>query len=122
LPIRSHAHGHALEDRSIAADNSIMTTDSDTSARDCSKTWWLYLLACEDGRTYAGSALDVHARFKLHVLGKAAKFTRANRPISILGAQAFASKSEVLKAEHALKQLERAEKLAWALRNPAPTT
>jgi putative endonuclease len=30
------------------------------------KVWWLYLLACNDGRTYAGIALDVAARFRLH--------------------------------------------------------
>jgi putative endonuclease len=25
--------------------------------------WWLYLLVCRDGRTYAGIATDVAARF-----------------------------------------------------------
>jgi putative endonuclease len=76
--------------------------------------WWLYLLACEDGRTYAGIALDVHARFALHAAGKGSRFTRANKPVKILGAQSFATKSAALKAEHALKQLERPQKLAWA--------
>lgn len=76
--------------------------------------WWLYLLACEDGRTYAGIALDVDARFKAHASGKGAKFTRANRPVRILGAQSFATRSEALKAEYALKCLEPAAKLKWA--------
>ena len=78
------------------------------------ETWWLYLLACKDGRTYAGIALDVAARFALHVSGKGAKFTRANPPREILGAQAFTSRSEALKAEYALKQLDRAGRLKWA--------
>lgn len=85
--------------------------------------WWLYLLACEDGRTYAGIALDVNARFAAHAAGKAARFTRANKPLRILGARSFATKSEALKAEHALKQLDRPAKLAWARRwtfSPAP--
>jgi putative endonuclease len=77
-------------------------------------TWWLYLLACQDGRTYAGIALDVHARFQRHVLGRAAKFTRSNRPLKILGAQSFATRSEALKAEYALKRLKKAAKLEWA--------
>lgn len=77
------------------------------------KTWWLYLLACKDGRMYAGVALDVAARFELHVSGKGAKFTRANPPREILAAQAFASRSEAQKAEYALKQLDRAAKLEW---------
>ena len=78
------------------------------------KTWWVYLLVCQDGRTYAGIALDVSARFEAHCAGKGSKFTRANRPVSILGMQPFASKSAALKAEYALKQLERTDKLAWA--------
>jgi putative endonuclease len=79
-------------------------------------SWWVYLLACVGGRTYAGIARDVDARFRAHVAGKAAKFTRANRPLRVLGAQEFPTRSEALKAEYALKQLRRPEKLAWARR------
>lgn len=77
------------------------------------KTWWLYLLACKDGRMYAGIAIDVAARFELHVSGKGAKFTRANPPRKILAAREFASRSEAQKAEYALKQLDRTAKLQW---------
>ena len=80
--------------------------------------WWVYLLLCRDRRTYAGTALDVRARFLKHVNGKASKFTRANRPVTILGATAFPTKSAALKAEYALKQLSRVEKLAWARAHP----
>ncbi|MDB6082983.1 MAG: hypothetical protein JWN43_864 [Gammaproteobacteria bacterium] len=80
------------------------------------RCWWLYLLACRDGRTYAGIATDVASRFAAHSNGKGAKFTRSNPPVRVLGAQAFASKSEALKAEAALKKLDRTEKLAWAQR------
>jgi len=78
------------------------------------RRWWLYLLACRDGRTYTGIATDVAARFELHRSGKGAKFTRSNPPVRILATCAFASKSEALKAEAALKKLNRAAKLAWA--------
>ncbi|HMN46814.1 MAG TPA: GIY-YIG nuclease family protein [Povalibacter sp.] len=78
------------------------------------RSWWLYLLACEDGRTYAGIAIDVDARFRAHAAGKGAKFTRSNRPVRVLGARAFASKSEALKAEAALKRMSKEQKLAWA--------
>jgi putative endonuclease len=77
------------------------------------KTWWLYLLACKDGRMYAGIALDVDARFELHRSGKGAKFTRANPPQRVLAAQSFPSRSAALKAEYALKQLDKTAKLAW---------
>ena len=94
-------------------------TRSDTRSDNRSdKTWWLYLLACADGRTYAGIALDVAARFRLHAAGKASKFTRANRPVRVLGAQPFASRSLALQAEYALKQLKKPAKLRWARRWP----
>jgi putative endonuclease len=80
--------------------------------------WWLYLLVCRDGRTYAGIATDVAARFAAHSSGKGAKFTRANPPVRVLGAQAFASRSEALKAEAALKKLNRTARLAWAWKCP----
>jgi putative endonuclease len=76
--------------------------------------WWLYLLVCRDGRTYAGIATDVAARFTAHSSGKGAKFTRSNPPVRVLGTQAFASKSEALKAEAALQKLNRTQRLAWA--------
>ena len=76
--------------------------------------WWVYLLMCRDGRTYTGIATDVAARFAAHSSGKGAKFTRSNPPVRVLGSRAFATKSEALKAEAALKKLERDEKLAWA--------
>jgi len=83
---------------------------------EAAKVWWLYLLACTDGRTYTGIALDVPARFRAHAAGKGAKFTRANPPVQILGAQPFADRSQAQQAEYALKQLERLDKLRWAQR------
>jgi putative endonuclease len=83
-------------------------------------TWWLYLLFCTDGRTYAGIAIDLDARFRLHLAGKGAKFTRANPPLKILGAQAFADKGAALRAEYTLKQLSKADKLCWAQQWPLP--
>ena len=81
-------------------------------------TWWLYLLACKDGRTYAGIAIDVDERFRVHASGKGSKFTRANPPLAILGAQSFATKSAALQAEAALKSLKRPAKLRWASQWP----
>ena len=86
------------------------------------KNWWLYLLDCKNGRLYTGIAVDVRARFALHLRGKGAKFTRANPPLAILAAQSFANRSEASKAEYVLKQLSRAQKLEWAKQNAALTT
>lgn len=90
-------------------------------APDPTPPWWLYLLACKGGRTYAGIALDVAVRFELHVSGKGARFTRSFPPHGILGAQSFATKSEALRAEAALKQLSPAAKRAWAKSQSRPS-
>lgn len=86
------------------------------------QSWWLYLLECRDGRTYAGIATDVAARFAAHTRGKGAKFTRSNPPVRVLGARAFATKSQALRAESALKKLDRTQKLVWALTCSRPST
>jgi putative endonuclease len=92
----------------------VVSTNGAGVADEAAAPWWLYLLACTDGRTYAGIAKDVKRRFEAHQAGKASKFTRSNKPLKVLGARSFASKSEALKAELALKRLKKPGKLAWA--------
>lgn len=83
-------------------------------ARDLPEApYWLYLLECEGGRYYAGIAADVEQRFYRHVLGVGAKFTRAFQPLRVLALRRYASKSAALRAEHQLKKLPRAQKLAF---------
>lgn len=75
--------------------------------------WWLYVLECRRGVLYTGIAKDVDARFDAHVSGAGATFTRRNRPVRILARVALRTRGEALRAEYALKQLSRAEKLHW---------
>jgi putative endonuclease len=75
--------------------------------------YWLYLLECEDGSYYAGVALDVEERFILHVLGRGARYTRSRMPLRVLAAARYPGKGEALRAEYRLKQLARADKLAF---------
>jgi len=81
--------------------------------------WWLYVLECRRGVLYTGIAKDVAARFEAHARGAGAMFTRRNRPVRILAKAALATRSEALRAEYALKQLPRAEKLRWCARGLA---
>jgi putative endonuclease len=75
--------------------------------------YWLYLLECEGGSYYAGVALDVERRFYQHLLGRGARYTRANQPLAVLAAIRYDTKGEALSAEYALKQLPRSGKLAF---------
>ena len=75
--------------------------------------WWLYILECRGGVLYTGIARDVETRFKAHINGTGAKFTRLNRPLRILAKAVMPSRSAALRAEYAFKQASRAEKLQW---------
>ena len=80
---------------------------------DAPRPWFVYLLLCRDGSYYAGISTDVAARFAAHVAGKGARYTRSHRPLQVLAQREFAGRSIALRAEHALKQLPKARKLAW---------
>ena len=84
---------------------------SGTVARE--KPWWLYVLECRGGMLYTGIAKDVDERFEAHARGAGARFTRSNPPVRIVARVSFGTKGEALRAEWALKQATRAEKLRW---------
>jgi putative endonuclease len=78
--------------------------------------WYLYLIECADGALYTGIALDPAARFEQHRTGKGAKYTRANRPVRLIGVISYPDRSTATRAELAFKRLKAAEKRArlWA--------
>lgn len=75
--------------------------------------WWIYLLDC-DGRLYTGITLDPQRRLAEHVSGRsrAARFTRPARSITLRYCIEVGSRSTALRAEHRLRRLPRAKKLA----------
>ena len=77
------------------------------------RPWVLYLVECAGDRLYAGITNDLAARFAAHCAGRGARFTKAFPPVRIVAASELPSRSHALKAEHALKQRPRADKLRW---------
>lgn len=75
--------------------------------------WYLYLIECRNGSFYAGISNDVERRYAQHLAGRGAKYTRAHPPLRLLGTRAFPDRSSASKAEHAIRQLPRAQKLAF---------
>ncbi|WNL42050.1 GIY-YIG nuclease family protein [Halomonas sp. PAMB 3264] len=84
---------------------------------DVKASWYLYLLECRRG-TYAGITNDLARRYRAHCQGKGARYTRANPPQALLGAQPFDSRAEASRAEYRLKQQTPTEKRRWAARWP----
>ena len=75
--------------------------------------WVVYLIECAGERLYAGITNDLAARFTAHCAGRGARFTRAFAPLRIVAASELPSRSQALKAEHALKRRRRADKLRF---------
>jgi putative endonuclease len=77
------------------------------------KPWFLYVLECRNGTLYTGVTMNVEARYRLHQAGKGARYTRSFPPTRLLTVVELVDKSAALKAEHAFKQLNRSQKLAF---------
>lgn len=76
------------------------------------KKYYTYIILTEKNTLYCGYTDDVEKRFKVHLSGKGAKYTRANKPLRIVYKKEFNSKSDAMKEEAKLKKLSHAEKLA----------
>ncbi len=71
---------------------------------------FVYMLRCAGNRIYTGYAVDVEARFKQHVSGKGARFTKAFPPECILRQFELDSKEKALRLEARIKKLSRPQK------------
>ncbi|HWU51954.1 MAG TPA: GIY-YIG nuclease family protein [Tahibacter sp.] len=74
-------------------------------------SWYVYLIECRGGSIYTGIAVDVAARYAAHAAGKGARYTRMKKPVRLLGFRQCGSRSAALKAEIALKRLQKPQKL-----------
>ena len=74
------------------------------------KKFYVYILLTERNTYYCGYTDDVQKRFKAHLEGHGAKYTRANKPVKIVWQKEFLTKSEAIKEECRIKNLSRIEK------------
>ena len=63
------------------------------------KHYFVYILLTEKNTYYCGYTDDVKKRFQKHCDGKAAKYTRANKPVKIVYTKEFSTKQEAMKAQ-----------------------
>ena len=80
-------------------------------AKKKEETHYVYILECRDGSLYTGWTPELEKRIEAHNNGKGAKYTKGRRPVTLQYFEVFASKSEALKREYAIKQLSREEKM-----------
>ena len=81
------------------------------------RPWFAYVLMCFNGRIYIGMALDVECRFRQHVAGRGALFTRINRPYCIMAVREFPSRQDAAQEERALKRAGQSWVRLWCRTN-----
>lgn len=72
---------------------------------------YVYILRCRDDSLYTGYTVDLEKRLLTHNSGKASKYTRGRLPVELVYFEELPSKSEALKREYEIKQMERTKKL-----------
>lgn len=73
--------------------------------------YFVYILLCSDGSFYTGISNDPHQRFLDHSGGKGGKYTRSHKPVKLLYAEQFPTKSGALKRERQIKGWSREKKV-----------
>lgn len=73
---------------------------------------YFYILWCQDNTLYAGYTTDLTRRQAEHNSGTGAKYTypKSRRPVHMIYAEKFLTRSLAMKREAAFKRLTRAEK------------
>jgi putative endonuclease len=80
--------------------------------------YFVYMLQCEDGSFYTGYTRNVKRRFRLHMMGKGARYTRVHKPTSLAYVERFTSRSEAMKREKKVKRMSHARKDALKKSQP----
>ena len=66
--------------------------------------YYVYMLRCRGGVYYTGLAADVEKRYRQHLSGKGAKFTRSYPPEAIAAVWRCGDKSTAARVEYAIKK------------------
>ncbi len=77
------------------------------------KSWFVYLLECQDSSFYTGVTNDIDKRMKIHAEGKGSKYVRLKGFKKLLRVRECVSRSDAQKAECQIKKLDKWDKLDW---------
>lgn len=81
------------------------------------KRFYTYIVRCADDTLYTGWTIDLEHRIKAHNSGTGAKYTRKRTPVSLQVSWEFSSKVEAMRAEYAIKQMPKKQKMSL-IENP----
>jgi putative endonuclease len=74
--------------------------------------YYVYMVKCADGTLYTGSTNSLEKRILAHnTLPTGAKYTSRRRPVELAYSEEFQTRSEAMKREYVIKQMQRREKI-----------
>jgi len=83
------------------------------------KQWLVYILRCQDDTLYTGITNEIERRLTEHndksPKSKAARYTRARQPVSLVYQENCENRIEASKREYAIKKLTKRHKEALIL-------
>jgi len=74
------------------------------------KSYFVYMLLCNDGSYYTGYTSNVLSRFERHKKGHGARYTRMRQPRKIVYLQKFNTRRAAMRRERQMKALNHDEK------------
>lgn len=72
---------------------------------------FVYILKCADNSLYTGYTVNLEKRLKTHNSGRASKYTSARLPVKMVFSEECKDKSDALKKEYFIKNLNRDDKI-----------
>ena len=85
---------------------------------EAGQEYYVYLACCANGTFYVGYTKNVERRIASHNAGNGGKYTRANRPLSLVASWPFNSRVEAMRAERHLKHLPHERKRELIEKSP----
>ena len=76
------------------------------------KSYYVYLLLCDDGSYYTGYTNDVGSRFQRHRKGLGARYTRIRKPDRVVYVEEFSTRAAAIRREREIKLLSHRQKNA----------
>ncbi|WP_260446372.1 MULTISPECIES: GIY-YIG nuclease family protein [unclassified Nostoc] len=81
--------------------------------------FYVYLACCANGTLYVGYSQNVEKRIAAHNAGRGGRYTRINRPLTLVATWSFTSRAEAIRMERSLKHLSPEQKLVLASKQTA---
>jgi putative endonuclease len=74
------------------------------------KSYFVYMLLCNDGSYYTGYTSNVLSRFERHKKGRGARYTKMRQPKRIVYLKRFSTRRAAMRRERQMKALSHDEK------------